>query len=309
MSTTRRPGPTRRVRVTEWVDGRTTNKEDRLVTEEPLEIRVRANGGRAERLGVTMRTPGSDFELAAGLALAEGVIAGLDDLATVAYCTDDTLSPQQEYNVVTLNLAGAARANLGSRRLAATSACGVCGIDSLEAVDALVERIAPAVDVPVTPLFPDLLLSLPAALRSRQRLFETTGGLHAAGVFATDGSCVVVREDVGRHNAVDKAVGHCLLNRLDTQGTVLCTSGRLGFEIVQKAAVAGVLGVVAVGAPSNLAVDLARRVGITVVGFVRGHRMVIYSGVMAATASDGQDDVPATHPAGALQRTTDVLDR
>ncbi|MEJ7755805.1 MAG: formate dehydrogenase accessory sulfurtransferase FdhD [Nocardioidaceae bacterium] len=131
----------------------------------------------------------------------------------------------------------------------------------------------------------DLLLSLPARLRRHQRLFDSTGGVHAAGIFDTEGAAVVVREDVGRHNAVDKAVGHCLLQRIDPAAAVLCTSGRLGFEIVQKAAVAGIGTVVAVGAPTSLAVDLAARTAMTVVGFVRGDRMVVYSGGVKVNTS------------------------
>ncbi|MDO9380126.1 MAG: formate dehydrogenase accessory sulfurtransferase FdhD [Nocardioidaceae bacterium] len=275
MRPDRRPGPTTRVRVVEWDGDRHVRHDDRLTTEEPLEVRVEQPGLAPERFGITMRTPGHDFELAAGLLLAEGVVADLDDVDTVAYCTDETLRADQEFNVVTVSLRVPARRPVVARAMTATSACGVCGTDSLEAVDAL------RGDHPVPPaegLSPDLLRSLPDRLREQQRLFESTGGLHAAGLFGTDGSLRVVREDVGRHNAVDKAIGHCLLGRVPTEGLLLCTSGRLGFEIVQKAAVAGISAVVAVGAPTSLAVDLARHVGMLAAGFVRGSRMVVYTG-------------------------------
>jgi FdhD protein len=272
----RRPGPTTRVRVHEWRGDTVTRHEDRLATEEPLEIRVASPGAPAQRFVVTMRTPGHDFALAAGLALAEGVVDGLDDLRTVAYCTDETLTPQQQYNVVTLELTGPPR-HWAHRGVGMSSACGVCGKDSLDAVariGAVAQRVEPVTDVAVVRALPDLL-------RDRQRVFDSTGGLHAAGLFDPAGSPLLVREDIGRHNAVDKVVGQLLLEgRLPTgglAGTVLCASGRLGFEIVQKAAVAGIPVVAAVGAPSSLAVDLAREHGICLAGFVRGDRLVVYS--------------------------------
>ena len=284
MARTRRPGSTQRVRVEEWNGESVTRHEDRLATEEPLEMRVQERGSPARRFGITMRTPGHDFELAAGLMAAEGVVAGIDDIDTVAYCTDVTLRPEQEHNVVTVSLTGSARRGWAARQMGATSACGVCGSDSLDAVKGLAAgagRRAYAQG----PIPRDLLLSLPARLRRHQRLFDSTGGVHAAGIFDTEGAAVVVREDVGRHHAVDKAVGHCLLQHIDPAGTVLCTSGRLGFEIVQKAAVAGIGTVVAVGAPTSLAVDLAARTAMTVVGFVRGDRMVVYSGGVKVNTS------------------------
>ncbi|MGH3423376.1 MAG: formate dehydrogenase accessory sulfurtransferase FdhD [Nocardioidaceae bacterium] len=277
MMIDRRPGPTTRVRVTEWRGDGATHHEDRVTTEEPLEVRVASPGAPPRRFGVTMRTPGHDFELAAGLLLSEGLVAGVDDVESVAYCTDRELTREQELNVVTVSLTVPPREEWSARQMSATSACGVCGTDSLESVEALA---APGRGEPIA--YPARLLrSLPGRLRGRQRVFDRTGGLHAAGIFGPDGTEVVVREDVGRHNAVDKAVGHCLLNRSDPVGGLLCTSGRLGFEIVQKAVMSGIGAVVAVGAPTSLAVSLAERAGLTVAGFVRADRLVVYAGRVA----------------------------
>ncbi|PJJ53416.1 FdhD protein [Mumia flava] len=269
--------------MVEWADGSLRAREDRVLTEEPLEIRVSAAGEPPRRFGVTMRTPGADFELAAGLLLAEGVVAGIDDLARVAYCTDETLRPDQRFNVVTVDLTGPVRRSWVDRQARATSACGVCGTDSLDEVEALAGRTASdrAHAAPAPPWDPALLAALPDRLRTRQQQFDRTGGAHAAGIFTDDTSTadsgtVVVREDVGRHNAVDKAVGYALLNRVDVAGDALCTSGRVGFEIVQKAAVAGIGAVVGVGAPTTLAIDLAERAAITLAAFARDGRVVLH---------------------------------
>ena len=271
----RRPGPSVRVQVTEWLDGSTRRREDRLATEEPLEVRLAWPGSPASRLVVTMRTPGHDFELAAGLTYGEGLHRG--DLRGVAYCTDETLAPEQEFNVVTVTLSRPPLRSPGERGTAMSSACGVCGKQSLDEA-AVVGAVPQVVDAgQQASLDPDVLVSLPDRLRTAQRVFDRTGGLHAAGLHSPDGAPVVVREDVGRHNAVDKVVGHALLHGLDTHSLVLCASGRVGFEIVQKAAVAGIPAIVAVGAPTSLAVDLARTYGLTVLGFARDRRMVAYS--------------------------------
>ncbi|KAA1419812.1 sulfurtransferase FdhD [Mumia zhuanghuii] len=274
--------PTSRRRVVEWVDGVSRAHEDRLIAEEPLEIRISAPGSSDRRLGVTMRTPGHDFELAAGLVLAEGVVNSRDDLAGIAYCTDADLTDAQRFNVVTVALTGPPTRTWQERSLRATSACGVCGTDSLDEVETLVAGL-PERPVAVDGAWePFALASLPDELRRHQRHFDRTGGAHAAGLFRPDGTVVVVREDVGRHNAVDKAVGHCLLEGslregLPTAGLALCTSGRIGFEIVQKAAVAGVTAVVGVGAPTTLAARLCDRTGLTLAGFARDGRVVVYA--------------------------------
>ena len=276
----RRPGPSQRVRVREVTGTSSRVREDRLTTEEPLEMRLAWPGRPAERLSVTMRTPGHDFELTAGFLYGEGLVRSASDFHTVAYCTDRTLSPEQEFNVVTAELAGPPARQPGVRYegpTAGASACGVCGKESIDEVLAVCEAgHAPArwagVTVPA-----DVVAALPDRLREAQRVFDSTGGLHAAGLFDLEGKPLVVREDVGRHNAVDKVVGHRVLAGEATDVPMLCVSGRIGFELAQKAVAAGVGMIAAVGAPSSLAVKLAADAGLCMVGFVRGERFVIYT--------------------------------
>lgn len=257
----------------EWRGEHRTEREDRLATEEPLELRLRWPGRDARRFLVTMRTPGHDFELAAGLAYGEGLLESPDALASVAYCTDGPLPPDQVFNVVTVGLAGKPPVDPVVRQTTMSAACGVCGRESLDAVTAVGGRA-----LPPTPTVPrHVVAALPDRLREQQRVFGRTGGLHGAGLFTPDGTPLVVREDVGRHNAVDKVVGHRLLAGRTAAGLVLAVSGRVGFEIVQKAILARVVAVVAVGAPSSLAVDLARELGLTVAGWVRDDRMVLHA--------------------------------
>jgi len=282
MSRNRRPGPSTRVRVHEVTtgpEGAVHRHEDRLATEEPLEIRLAWPGRPAERVAVTMRTPGHDFELATGFLYAEGVLASSEDLRTVAYCTDVTLAPEQEFNVVTVELGRPPRKPPAERFAglsAASSACGVCGTESIDDVLAMCDVASSSrwdgLAVPA-----EVLLALPDRLREAQRVFDSTGGLHAAGLFDEAGTALVVREDVGRHNAVDKVVGARVLAGLSPAVPLLCVSGRIGFEIVQKAVVADIGVLAAVGAPSSLAVDLAARAGLCTAGFVRGERYVVYS--------------------------------
>ena len=282
MSRSRRPGPSTRVTVHEVNGGpeQTVRRhEDRLATEEPLEIRLAWPGRPAARVAVTMRTPGHDFELAAGFLFAEGVLSSAEDLRTVAYCTDRTLSPEQEFNVVTVELARPPRRAPADRYAggsSASSACGVCGTESIDDVLALSE-VGSTDRWDRLRVRPEVLLALPDRLRAAQRVFDSTGGLHAAGLFDEQGSPLVVREDIGRHNAVDKVVGERVLAGASPAVPLMCVSGRIGFEIVQKAAVAEVAVLAAVGAPSSLAVDLAVRAGVCVAGFVRGERYVVYS--------------------------------
>jgi FdhD protein len=272
----RRPGPSVRTRVVEYVDDARREHEDRLATEEPLEIRLTWPGAAARRIAVTMRTPGHDFELAAGWLVHEGILAR-DQVGAVRYCTDADLDPLEEFNVVTVE-ATAPPLRLPEAR-AVSSACGVCGKESI--AEALVGASTPSGDFQV-PL--DVVRLLPGRLREEQPGLARTGGLHAAGLFDVDGSRVVVREDVGRHNAVDKAVGSILLStvtgRAGSGGMpgVLVLSGRIGFELVQKAVVSGIGLVVAVGAPSSLAVRLAKESGVGLVGFTRPDRCVVYAG-------------------------------
>lgn len=264
-------GPTTRTRV-EVLDGdRVSHREDALATEEPMEIRLAWPGHRAQPLAVTMRTPGSDFELAAGFCHGEGFATA--GIVTVAYCTDAVLSRDQRFNTVTVTLAAPPARDPAPRYGVTSAACGVCGQQSL---DELAERDYRPVDDDVT-IDAGMLRKLPDLLREAQPTFERTGGLHAAGLFTTGGAALVVREDIGRHNAVDKVVGWSVLEDRSRRGTVLVVSGRAGYEIVQKAVAAGIGLVAAVGAPSSLAVDLAKRFDVTVAGFVRGERCVVYT--------------------------------
>lgn len=262
------------------MDGVVRRRPDTVVTEEPLEIRLEWPGQRAHRVAVTMRTPGADFELAAGFLLSEGVIAPETSPRSIAYCTDVELSPQQEFNVVTVDLDTPPLRHPASRTTAMSSACGVCGTESIDEIftpddDPL--AISGALD-------PAVITSLPDRLVEHQKLFSSTGSLHAAGIFEPDATLVIAREDVGRHNAVDKVLGARQLGtvpgwstRLDTSSYLLCVSGRVGFDIVTKAVAGRVGTVVAVGGPSSLALDLADRAGVTVCGFTRGRRFVVYT--------------------------------
>jgi FdhD protein len=271
----RRPGPVSRLRVTEQTADGEREREDQVVAEEPLEIRMAWPGADARRAWVTMRTPGHDFELAAGWAFHEGLV-GAGALAEVAYCTDEDLTREQEFNVVTLRAAGPV--DLGHRHdamSAGSSACGVCGKDSIEAALSTVRGVPWAGVDPRS----DVVHRLPALLREEQSVFARTGGVHAAGLFTADGERLVVREDVGRHNAVDKVLGWALLNgRVPAARCVLMVSGRASFELVQKAVMAGVPVLAAVSAPSSLAVELAAETGMTLVGFLRGTAMNVYAG-------------------------------
>jgi FdhD protein len=273
-----RPGGTTRARVQVVDDAARMVRRDDLATEEPLEIRVARHGERiGNAVALTMRTPGADFELAAGFLYGEGLIERPADLARIGYCADPDLDGEQRYNVVTATLAaGRAAPDLAGleRHFFASSACGVCGRAGL---DGLRRRGVTAVpEGPVVAV--ETLYGLPDALADAQGIFARTGGLHAAGLFTADGGTVAVREDVGRHNAVDKLIGWALLaGRLPLHDLVLVVSGRAGFEIVQKAAAAGVPIVCAVSAPSSLAVEVAEEFGMTLVGFLRGRRCNVYT--------------------------------
>ncbi|GAA4940022.1 FdhD protein [Actinomycetospora succinea] len=263
------------------VDGETRRRPDSLAAEEPLEIRV---GGRP--LAVTMRTPGHDVELAHGFLLTEGVIGDREDVSTARYCDSVDDHGRNTYNVLDVALApGVAPPDESvERRFYTTSSCGVCGKASLDAVRTKT-RYAPG-DDPVT-LTPDLLSSLPDALREAQAVFDSTGGLHAAGLFRADGTLVVAREDVGRHNAVDKVLGYALLGGgIPATGSILMVSGRASFELTQKAVMAGVPVLAAVSAPSSLAVEMARESGMTLVGFLRGRSMNVYAGTQRIVTED-----------------------
>jgi len=278
-----RPGSTARRRIERIrVDGEGARRlrDDLLAVEEPLEIRIlraedvgRPSDPAVTRVAVTMRTPGADFELAAGFLFAEGVIGGAEAVGAIRYCTE----AEQRYNVVNVVLAPGADWNPAplSRNFPATSACGVCGKASIEAVmGAAFARVAEGPEVD-----PAVLVSLPAKLREAQRVFDRTGGLHAAAHFTAAGELVRLREDVGRHNALDKLVGAALLaGEVPLAESIVLVSGRLSFELVQKAARAGVPVLAGVSAPSSLAVELAEQVGMTLAGFVRDPGFNVYAG-------------------------------
>jgi len=258
-------------RLVAYHGGVRSERGDSVVTEEPMEIRVQAPGQEQVRVAVTMRTPGGDFELAAGFLYTEGLIAP-GDVRRVAYC-DNLPGEDQHYNVVSVTLERPFDAGALSRNFFASSSCGICGKAALEDVEVRCDVVAPGPEVPVA-----VLLELPDRLRAAQKVFERTGGLHAAGLFTPQGELVTIREDVGRHNAVDKVIGEQLLDgAVPLADRILQVSGRLSFEIVQKAAVAGIPIVSAVSAPSSLAVDAAERLGITLVGFVRDGRCNVYA--------------------------------
>ncbi|MGA5560461.1 formate dehydrogenase accessory sulfurtransferase FdhD [Streptomyces platensis] len=279
---------TERRRVIRIRDGAVSTRPDTLVAEEPLEIRV---GGTS--LAITMRTPGDDFALAAGFLVSEGVLASAGELANIVYCAGatggGTAGPDEaesgggsnSYNVVDVRLAdGVPVPDISlERHVYTTSSCGLCGKASLDAVRTTARwALDTSPDAPVR-IAPETLSALPDRLRAAQRVFERTGGLHAAALFTADGELLDIREDVGRHNAVDKIVGRALQQgRLPLSSAVLMVSGRASFELAQKAVMAGIPVLAAVSAPSSLAVDLAVETGLTLVGFLRGASMNVYAG-------------------------------
>ncbi|MEV6201243.1 formate dehydrogenase accessory sulfurtransferase FdhD [Streptomyces sp. NPDC051771] len=265
---------TERRRVTRIRGGAVSTRPDTLVAEEPLEIRL--NG---KPLAITMRTPGDDFALAAGFLVSEGVLASAADVRSIVYCAGAKEDGTNTYNVVDVRLApGVAVPDITlERNVYTTSSCGLCGKASLDAVRTTARF--PIADTPPVRLSPALLSELPDRLRAAQKVFDTTGGLHAAALFTEDGELLDVREDVGRHNAVDKLVGRALReDRLPLDRAVLLVSGRASFELAQKAVMAGIPVLAAVSAPSSLAVDLAAETGLTLVGFLRGPDMNVYTG-------------------------------
>jgi FdhD protein len=275
IETGARSGPSVEARIVTYDAGARAERFDRVATEEPLEVRLRA-GSETRTVAITMRTPGHDFELAAGFLHNEGVLSNLAALRGITYCLAGEIDEAQRYNIVNVDLAANRLPPLDGleRHFTTTSACGVCGKASLEALR--LRGIAPL--APSWTVAAETLLALPDRLREAQRLFQTTGGLHAAGLFTREGTLTLAREDVGRHNAVDKLVGWALLNgKLPLADAMLMVSGRTSFEIVQKALAAGIPLVCAVSAPSSLAVDLAREYGITLLGFLRENRFNLYA--------------------------------
>jgi len=256
--------------VHEWNDGRVEARQDDLAAEEPLEIRV---GGRS--LTVTMRTPGNDFELAAGFLFTEGVVESPEQLVAIREAAGTKIT--ERGNVVEIELSPDVKLDLEStqRNFFAASSCGICGKASIESV----RRRGIRVVNPSFRMTPEILCALPEKLKASQEVFSRTGGLHAAALFDRSGEMLAEREDIGRHNAVDKIVGWAVrANHVPLSDCALVVSGRGGFEIVQKAAVAGIPLVASVSACSSLAVRLAREVGMTLAGFLRGRRFVVYAG-------------------------------
>jgi len=247
------------------------DRPDKVVTEEPMEIRLHGPGQEPDALAVTMRTPGNDFELAVGFCVTEGLLRTPDDLDTVAYCLAG--QGEQEYNIVTVKVRQPVDRTGHQRAFVANASCGLCGKTTLDDVE---QHCQPVGAGPVVAR--SVVSALPERLRAAQTVFDATGGLHAAARCTPAGELIAVREDVGRHNALDKLVGHALLERqLPLANDVLMVSGRVSFEIVQKAAMAGIPIVCAVSAPSSLAIDAARRFGQTLVGFVRGDSANVYT--------------------------------
>ena len=263
--------------VVEWRDGEVRRVQDYLVAEEPMEIRV---GARA--LSVTMRTPGHDLELAAGFLFSEGLVQSAEQIRSLEF--EKSRGREAKGNVVRVELAeNAFDPEQLQRNFYMTSSCGICGKTSIEAVRSRgLKHLNSTLGID-----PNILCTLPEQLKGAQKIFGHTGGLHAAGLFSRAGELIVLREDVGRHNAVDKIVGWALLQkRLPLENYALMVSGRGGFEIIQKAALAGIPLLASVSAPSGLAVRLARETGMTLVGFLRGRRFLIYSGEQRVAGVD-----------------------
>lgn len=266
--------------VMEWKDGILQSQQDSLAAEEPLEIRIDGTP-----LSVTMRTPGNDLELAAGFLLTEAIIETREQIGEIRAVVPDWAARS---NRVEVQLQGTRfSAEDQQRNFFAASSCGICGKASIDAVR---HRGLHAPDRDFRVL-PEVLCRLPDALRADQPVFERTGALHAAALFDAQGNLVALREDIGRHNAVDKLVGWALLEgHLPLSNLIMLVSGRGGFEVIQKALAAGVPVVASVSAPSSLAVRLARELGLTLVGFLRGHRFVVYSGEFRCVASNSHPE-------------------
>ena len=270
-----RPASKTKVRIRRVEDGSARVRPDVLTTEEPMEIRV-LSGGTRQTVALTMRTPGSDFELAAGFLYGEGIVSSQEDIKRISYCVDADVDAEQRYNIVNVELRDSREYDLRplERHFYTTSACGVCGKASLEQLEL---RGCPVIP-PGPEVAAETLYALPEKLRAAQGLFEATGGLHAAALFDAEGELVALREDVGRHNATDKLVGWALLEgRLPLGEHIVMVSGRSSYEIMQKCLTAGVPIVCAVSAPSSLAVDVARQFDMTLVGFLRNNRFNVYS--------------------------------
>jgi len=269
-----RPGPSVEARILTVAGDTASPRFDTLVTEEPLEIRLRA-GGASRTVAITMRTPGNDFELAAGFLHNEGVLANYDALRGISFCIDRDVDPEQRYNIVNVDLAAHELPELDTleRHFTTTSACGVCGKANLDALRMRgVEPVASDAQVDAA-----TILALPDRLRAAQGLFARTGGLHAAALFDETGTLVNVREDVGRHNALDKLVGAMVEAGVDPRDGFCCITSRASVEMVRKAVAVGITALVAVSAPTSRAVATAREAGLALAGFARRDDLVLYA--------------------------------
>lgn len=275
-----------KTKTTVWIveNGKIRPRLDQLTAEEPLEIRLWEESYSdnllpvKQTVAVTMRSPGHDFELAAGFLYGEGIVHHRQDIHRIRYCVDAEVDGEQQLNIVNVALRDGLMPNLQplERHFYTTSACGVCGKANLEALKIRgCPAMTPGPEIPA-----EIIYTLPDRLRSAQRVFSSTGGIHAAALFNAQGELLCVREDVGRHNALDKLVGAAFLNgELPWSDRILLVSGRSSFEILQKSLAAGVPIVCAVSAPSSLAVSLAQEFGMTLIGFLRGQRFNVYAGI------------------------------
>ncbi len=270
-----RPGRSAEVAAVTIEDGVRKQHDDRVAVEEPLEIRLVA-GKERRSLVLTMRTPGHDFELAAGFLFNEGIVRSRDEIAGISYCLDDDIDQAQHYNIVNVELRARSFPDLHAytRLFTGYGACGLCGRESIDALEA---RGLDRIDDPTT-IASETLYSLPERMRAAQPIFERTGGLHATALFNAGGELLILREDIGRHNAFDKIVGEAFLaGKLPLAGRIALVSGRASFELVQKAIAARIPVLASISAPSSLAVDLGKRFGLTLVGFLRGRRANVYA--------------------------------
>ena len=264
--------PTRSAKIVTYrANSAPSTRIDSLITEEPLEIRVHGPGQDPVQVATIMRSPGNDFELAVGFLVSEGVISSRSDLATVCYCNLEGRE-EQRYNVVTVALTSPYLSRR-SRNMTVSSSCGVCGTSAIDQIELEIAPIQTQFKIPAR-----LILELPQRLRKRQKLFDATGGVHGAGIFGLDETVPLVREDVGRHNAMDKVIGKALMDGvLPLSCSIGVLSGRIAFELVQKAGFAGIAVLVSVGAPTSLAVSLAQRLNITLCGFVDLDHFNVYT--------------------------------
>ncbi len=268
------------IKIKKINDGTTSVANDLLAVEEPLEIRI-GYGAKTNReqksISVTMRTPGHDFELAFGFLFTEGIIQSPNQITQIKYCTEANTIQNKE-NIVRVELREDIEIDFVKlqRNFYTTSSCGVCGKASIDAVKTVFKQSITNNHQPSTINY-QLILSLPQKLRAKQNVFEYTGGLHACAIFDLAGNLLLLREDVGRHNALDKLIGAAIYDNINLDKCILLLSGRASFELIQKAAMAGIIVVCAVGAPSNLAVEIAKEFNITLIGFLRENRLNIYS--------------------------------